>query len=758
VSYGLRKLALAAEQESVSRGLRQRRPMPAPELVDIDLLTTPTDIGADSVEEAALGSVEPDANVATTQSAIEKLMRWSDPTQSINIAEELEETERGLIADKVIRETDIDEQSRADWLKDSEAAMDLAMQITKPKTNPWPGASNVVYPIMTEAADQFAARAYPAIVVDRNVVKGTVFGPDDGEPAIDPSTGKPAVDPKTGEPIMQGAGIKRKIADAIGEHMSWQFVEEMAEWEEETDKLLHILPIIGCHFRKTYFDPTEGRNFSVGVTAKDLIIKFKAKSLATAPRITECLQLYPYEVEEAKRAGYFLDQDYGPGEPASEDEDDPVSFYEQHRRLDLDGDGYAEPYIVTVAKDSMKLARIVARYDADGVLFSKATNKLAKIVPVHYYTKYDFLPNKTGGIYGTGFGQLLRPINEAVNATLNMLIDAGHLANTQGGFIGKGLSLQAGNLRHRPGEWHPVNAHGSAVKDALVPFVYKEPSTVLFQLLGLLIESGKDISSVKDVLTGELKAQTMSPTVFLSMVEQGLKVFTAIYKRIYRSLKSEFDKVFRLNRIYLDEESSYQVSNQWKSIPREFYAKGSGVEPVSDPKFVADAQRLGSANFLWETFKADPTVDHVEVVRRVLDAAQVKDIDKLLKPNPPPDPVILAKMAELEIKNTAAKADAIYKMAAAANQLAQADSKVAEDFRQWAALQFNLMQTALGAIGGQPGPGAPAGPPGSGGDVGGPMGGVQAPPGIQGPAPVPPGPSGGAPSGSPGAVGVGPAA
>ena len=113
------------------------------------------------------------------------------------------------------------------------------------------------------------------------------------------------------------------------------------------------------------------------------------------------------------------------------DKDAPHEFIEQHRTWDLDEDGYAEPYIVTVHKESRQIVRIVARYDQDGIHFSGRTHKVVKIEPIHYYTKYDFLPNPDGGIYGVGFGQLLRPINEAVNTTLNQLIDALEHCKTQ---------------------------------------------------------------------------------------------------------------------------------------------------------------------------------------------------------------------------------------------------------------------------------------------------------------------------------------
>ena len=487
----------------------------------------------------------------------QKLLGW---IKSKNIAEDLDKELLTKIGVRVVREYDIDETSRSDWKTKTEQAMDLAMQVAKEKQYPWPKAANVIYPLMTTAAIQFAARAYPAIVANRSVVKGVVVGNDDGEPAINPQTGQPATQPGPDgqpQPVWQvQPGEKQNRADGIGEHMSWQLLDEQSEWEPETDAMLHILPIVGCDFRKSYFDPGKGRNSSLRVPAMHLCINYHAKSLETAPRVTEEIKYYPIEIEEQQRAGLFLEpeQPYGMADDAQNgDEDAPHVFLEQHRWWDLDEDGYPEPYIVTVHKRSQKVVRIVARYDADGIQFSQLTHKIVKIDPVQYYTKYDFLPNPDGGIYGVGFGQLLRPLNEAVNTTLNQLLDAGTLANTGGGFIGKGLSMNAGAIRFVMGEYKVVNVTGGTLRENIVPMQFPGPSPVLFQLLGMLIDAGREVAAVKDVLTGDAQGKaSMSPTTTLALIEQGLKVFTAIYKRIHRSLKAELNKLYRLNRIYGD--------------------------------------------------------------------------------------------------------------------------------------------------------------------------------------------------------------
>lgn len=687
------------------------------------------------------------ANHARNTEQHEKLFRW---IEAANIADELDDSLLGEMGQRVNREYDIDNNSRSDWMTKSKKAMDLAMQVAETKQYPWPRASNVIYPLMTTAAIQFAARAYPAIIQNKNVVKGVVVGEDSGVPAVNPQTGvPPLISPQTGQPMwIVQPGAKRNRAGKIGEHMSWQLLDEQPEWEEETDRLMHILPIAGCAFRKTYFNPGLDRNMSILVTAPKVVVNYHAKSLETAPRITEEVMLYPLEITENERSGLFRKISYSASTVDTNDEDAPQEFLEQHRWWDLDEDDYPEPYIVTVHKASSQVVRIVARYDYDSIKFRASDGLVVKIEPVHYYTKYDFLPNPEGGIYGVGFGQLLRPINEAINTSLNMLIDSGHLAVTGGGFIGKGLSMHTGNVRFTPGEYKAVNATGAAVKDNIVPLTFPGPSNVLFQLLGTLIEAGKEISAVKDVLTGEQKNANIPATTTLALIEQGLKTFTAIYKRIHRSLKAELDKIYRLNAMYLPEEGAgYRVNNEWKSISRQDYMEGSGVEPVSDPSMVSDMQKLGRAQFLM-TFANDPWFDARKIRERVLDAAMIEKADELLVQSLPPNPEMLEKATKLQQADKRIQAEALKDMAQAILFITQADAVMGDQHLEWAKHQLKAITVEIDALQGNGKPAGDGGPDNSGG-----LQGVAPPSGNAGPVPIPSGLQAGA-----GGQGAGPPA
>src|SRR3990172_3439944 len=456
---------------------------------------------------------------------------------------------------EVTRGYDMDKSSRADWEKDIRTALDLAMQIKQEKSWPWPKAANIKYPLITTAAIQFSARAYPAIVAGADVVKGLVIGPDPD-------------------------GQKKERAERIGKHMSYQLLEDIEDWEEEEDKLLLMMAIVGCAFRKTYFNPMLGRPCSDLISANDVVYDH-ATPWKKLRRITHCLNIYKNDFIERVRGGLFTDIELGAPEGADNDEDEAFEFLEQHCWYDIDGDGYKEPYIVTVKKDSDKVCRIIPRLDEDGIYLNN-DGEITKIVGVEYFTKYAFMPNPDGGSYDVGLGMLLNPINETVNTISNQILDAGTLANTGGGFLGSGLKMRGGAVKFAPGEFKPVDSTGR-IGDNIYHMQFPRPSPVLFQMLGMLIDAGKDISSVKDIMTGDQQANQTATTT-LALIEQGQKVFSAIYKRVHRSLKQEFKKLYRLNKLYMKPEDYYRYLDKAEPISlQDYQGDDTDVVPVSDP-------------------------------------------------------------------------------------------------------------------------------------------------------------------------------
>ena len=570
-----------------------------------------------------------------------------------NLAADMEEGELNKIGERCMRGYDLDVESRSEWEKKTEEGLKIARQIVEVKTYPWAKASNVKYPLIATAAIQFASRAYPQIIQGADVVKAKCIGKVTEE--------------------------KEERARRVGAHMSYQLTEQMEEWETDTDQLLTSLPVVGMYFRKTYFDPLYGRNRSISVSPLDLVINQKAKSLETARRVSEKIMLYKNDVLERENSGIFVEGVTDSMEQNTEEDKDEL-FIEQHTWLDLDEDGYGEPYIVTIHKDSETVCRLVARYDEDGIKINKK-GKIVRIEAVHYYTDFGFLPDPGGGYYKMGFAHLLGPINESISTAINQLLDAGHLANVQGGLLGNGVRIQGGALRIKPGEFLTVETTGGSLKDNIFPYPIKEPSAVLFQLLGLLTETGMKLAAVSETMTGEMPGQNTPATTVLAMIEQGLKVFTSIYKRVFRSLKSEYKKLYRLNRLYMDEEEYITVLDDRMAVfQTDYNLKDLDLVPVADPTVSSEAQRLARAQAVINTFPMNPTVKgKVAILDYYYRAVGVPDVDKFLPKEeidapPPPDP----KAIEMQIKALESKTKMIIDQQRANTEQIEAESRIAE--------------------------------------------------------------------------------
>jgi chaperonin GroES len=163
------------------------------------------------------------------------------------------------------------------------------------------------------------------------------------------------------------------------------------------------------------------------------VVNYWTKDLESCPRATHVLEFYPHEVAEKKRAGLWLTWSLAAARAANDDQA-PHTFLEQHRLWDLDGDDYPEPYIVTVHKETRRWSAWSPASMSAGSW--KQDGKVVQIKPVRCFTKYPFIPSPDGSFYDIGFGTLLGALGETINTTINQLMDAGHLANVQGGFIG----------------------------------------------------------------------------------------------------------------------------------------------------------------------------------------------------------------------------------------------------------------------------------------------------------------------------------
>lgn len=589
--------------------------------------------------------------------------------------------------------------SRETWVEDYDAGMEMIRGVREAKSTPFEGASNVKFPLLTDACVRFNARAYPAIINGPDLVRSRVLGDDpDGQKAA------------------RGA--------RVAEHMSWQLLEDMPEWEDETDALLLHLPAAGHAYRQYTWNAHDSRPRSEFVTAKRIVVNNDAADLQTVPLITKEFERYRHELVTAERRGeYVLGTDFA----YTGEEGDAQEMLEHHCRYDLDDDGYPEPYIVTVHKESQRAVRIEAGFwpkdilrDAEGVVVAVKRRVL--------FAPYRFIPDPEGGFHGIGFGRLLREHNDVINSTLNQLMDAATEQNAGGGFIGNGVNFGGGEMTFRPGEWKYVNVSGAALAQNIVPMPWRGPSAVLYQLLLFLIESGQQIGSVTEALTGNAPANTQ-PTTLLAQIEQGQQVFSAVFKRFYRGLTGEFRIVRELNGAFLSDEDYIRYGDGEKYVARADYESESlDVAPVADPSITTVPQRMAQAQFL-ATKRQDPLYDPVELEKRILALVRVPDSAALLKKQDAPDPaqMLQAEQAATEVAKAQAEIKRLEAQTEELTQQAQVTAGEAEKLRRELGMQDLIADEARVAsdlTGGMGGMGGPGGDPpiqeGAGGLRGGP--------------------------------------
>lgn len=573
-----------------------------------------------------------------------------DTIDSPNLVDRFTDQDLVQIGETVWEAYDADRRSRSDWARRMSAGLDLAMQVQKDKNFPWPGCANIAFPLITVAALQFHSRAYPAMIDSQDIVKCRVIGPDP-------------------------TGQKSQRAERVSCHMSWQLMEQDKTWESQVDRQLLYTPIAGACFKKSYFDGGCGHNKSDLVFARDLVINYWAR-FEENPVKTHIIPLTKNKIYSRVKEGIFKDvlecEWYTNGaempipnaEDAEEDnrhgltrpqadERTPFIGLEQHTNLDLDGDGYAEPYIVTIEESTHEVLRIVCRFEREEDIDKNDKGEIIRIHATEYFTKVPFIPSPDGGIYDIGFGVLLGPLNESVNSIINQLVDAGTIANTSGGFLGRGAKIRGGVYNFSPFQWNRVDSTGDDLKKSIFPLPVREPSNVLFQLLSLLISYTEKVSGATEMSTGGNPGQNTPASTSNMMVEQGQKVYAAIFKRQWRAMKWEFEKLYQLNALNLPPGKIYFAGTDQYITKGDYLGDPSSVIPVADPNIMSDQQKFMQASVIAQRAQQNPAYDKDEVEKLFLRSLKVPNIDviyKGIKNAPPPKPDVKVQVEQMKMQ------------------------------------------------------------------------------------------------------------
>ena len=544
-----------------------------------------------------------------------------------NLAEILDESTLGEISSELREMYEEDMDSRQDWEQSYTKGLDLLGIKYEERTQPFDGATGVTHPLIAESVTQFQAQAYKELLPAGGPVKTQVLGS------------------KTMEKEAQASRVKN--------FMNYQVTEVMEEFDPDTDQMLFYLPLSGSTFKKVYFDPTKNRAVSAFVPSEDLVVPYSATDLNTAPRVTHVLRMDENQVRKMQVAGIYRDVEVS----TSDESDDPVrekvnqiegvskgysddvhTILEMHVEMDLEGfedmgpsgepTGIKLPYIVTLDHGSGEILSVTRNYDQQDPLKRKR----------QYFVHYKFLPGL--GFYGFGLIHMIGGLGRAATSILRQLIDSGTLANLPSGFKARGIRIRNDDEPLSPGEFRDIDAPGGDIRNSIIPLPFKEPSGTLAQLLASLIEGGRRFVSIADQqLSDGATSGDMPVGTTVALLERGMKVMSAIHKRLHYAQKTEFRLLARIFAENLPSSYPYEVAGAPSEIKSQDFDGRVDVIPVSDPNIFSMAQRVTLAQTQLQLAQSNPQIHNLhEAYKRMYQALEVQNIDEILPAKKEPQP------------------------------------------------------------------------------------------------------------------------
>jgi GH24 family phage-related lysozyme (muramidase) len=540
-----------------------------------------------------------------------------------NLAEYLDDDDLQEIGSMVCEQFEADRDSRGEWESTFERGFDLLGLKLQETTEPFEGACTAVSPLIIESAIKFQSKASIELFPPGGPVRTQIVGSADPE--------------------------KEAQATRVQQFMNYQLTDQISEYFDEFERMLFHLPLVGSAFKKIYYDPSIERPCSEFVPVDQFYVSYHAPDLKRADRYTHVIYRSPNELRKEISVGMYRDIDLPQasapdpsmlgqkidslmGLAPSQDYDQQYVILEQHCYLDLpepfnDPDGVAYPYIVTVEESSGQVLAIRRNFNKDDVRRERET----------YFAHYKFVPGF--GFYGLGLIHLLGNLTMSATAALRSLVDAGQFSNLPGGFKARGVRIVGGNDPISPGEFREVEATGMDLQKSIVPLPYKEPSQVLFQMLGFLTSAGQKFADTTDQIVAD--ATNYGPVgTTMALLEAGAKFFSAVHKRLHHSQREEFNILSRLNFEFLPDVYPYQIPNIDSSIFKSDFDGRVDVIPVSDPNIPSAAHRLAMAQMVLQLASQAPPgmYDLRQVHLGILSASNIQNPERYMPAPMQPQP------------------------------------------------------------------------------------------------------------------------
>jgi hypothetical protein len=517
--------------------------------------------------------------------------------------------------------------SRQDWEMTYTNGLELLGFKYERRTEPFRNASGVTHPVLAESVTQFQSQAYKELLPADGPVRTQIVGKIDSQ--------------------------KEQQSERVRDFMNYQIMSVMKEYEPEFDQMLFYLPLSGSTFKKVYYDAILGRAVSKFIPAEDLIVPYSATSLEDADAIIHVLKISENDLRKQQVSGFYKDVELGQPalktDPIKEKErelegvrverqDNIYTLLECHVNLDIEGfedkdpqtgepTGIKLPYVVTIEESSREVLSIRRNYKVDDPLKNKT----------NYFVHFKFLPGL--GFYGFGLIHMIGGLSRTATQALRQLLDAGTLSNLPSGFKMRGIRVRDDAQPIQPGEFRDVDAPGGNLRDAFMPLPFKEPSATLLQLMGIVVEAGQRFASIADMQVGDGNQQAAVGTT-MALLERGSRVMSAIHKRLYASLKNEFELLAKVFATYLPPTYPYDVVGGTREIKAADFDEKIDILPVADPNIFSQSQRINLAQTEMQLAMSNPQMHNLyQVYRTMYEAIGVKNIDLILPPPQPPTPV-----------------------------------------------------------------------------------------------------------------------
>jgi hypothetical protein len=532
-----------------------------------------------------------------------------------NIAEEMDEDDLVSLAGDLLGEFEEDISSRKDYMQTYVDGLDLLGMKLEDRTEPWPGACGVYHPLLSEALVKFQAETIMETFPASGPVKTQIIGKETPE--------------------------KVEAAARVKDDMNYQLTEKMVEYRPEHERMLWGLGLSGNAFKKVYFDPSLDRQVSIYVPTEDVVVPYGASNLETAERVTHAMRKTPNDLRKLQVAGFYRDVELGdPQDTLDEVEkkiaekmgfrataDDRFKVLEMQVDLDLKGyedkdkdgeeTGIALPYIVTIEKQTQTILAIRRNWNEDD------PNKIKR----NHFVHYPYIPGF--GFYAFGLIHLIGAFAKSGTSIIRQLVDCGTLSNLPGGFKTKGLRVKGDDTPIAPAEFRDVDVASGTIKDNIMTLPYKEPSQVLYSLLGTIVEEGRRFASAADLKVSDMSAQSPVGTT-LAILERTLKVMSAVQARIHYAMKQEFKLLKAIIRDYTDDEYSYQPDSAHPRIKRSDYDMVE-VIPVSDPNAATMSQKVVQYQAVLQLAQGAPQIYDMPLLhRQMLEVLGIRNADKLI--------------------------------------------------------------------------------------------------------------------------------